>query len=154
MKTVLAAIMAFGAVGAVATARQDSPWDKRELGGGAVEFRLENGEDAVVILTCQPRGVGVGFEFPTPLEDTERATLRGIPGDRQNVAVARVSERVFRISSGGGRDTALRLLRDAARFFVRVAGKQATFNILGSNAIVSECLNQQDEAIGNPTRRD
>ncbi len=154
MKTFIAAVMALGAVGAVPAAGQDSPWDKRELDGGAVEFRLENDEDAVVILTCHPQGVGVGFEFPTPLEDTERATLRGIPGDRQNVAVARVGERVVSISGGRGRDIALQLLRNAARLFVRVAGEQATFSILGSNTVVSECLNQQDEAIRNPTRRE
>jgi hypothetical protein len=60
--------------------------------------------------------------------------------------VARVGERVVRITSGRGTDMALQLLRDAAHLYVRVAGERATFSILGSDSVANECLLQQDEA--------
>ncbi len=97
--------------------------------------------------------MSAGFEFPSPLEDAERATIRGIPGELQNVAVSRVSDRVVSVTSVRGLDAMLQLLRNTARLQVRVAGERAFFNIFGSNTVVSECLEGQEDAIGLPSRR-
>ncbi len=153
MKKIIATVAALGAVGTLTAAGQVPQWDRRALDGGAVEFRLQNDEGAAIILACHRQGVSAGFEFPSPLEDTERATIRGIPGELQNVAVSRVSDRVVSVTSVQGLDAMLRLLRNTARLQVRVAGERASFNIFGSNTVVSECLEGQEDAIGLPSRR-
>ena len=144
---------------AVALATAASPaaaqavWDAEELGGGSAEFRLGNDEGAAIILVCQLGGVSAGFEFPGALEATESASIRGVPGERQNVAVAPVNERVVRLSTGRGIELLLRLLRSTANLYVRAGGARATFEVFGSAPLVTQCLERQDEAIPTPTRR-
>ena len=128
-------------------------WDARELGGGGAEFRLGNGEGAAIILACQLGGVSAGFEFSEPLEATGSASVRGVPGERQNIAVAPVSDRVIRVTTGRGIEVLLRLLRTTANLFVRAGGARASFEVFGSAPLVTQCLERQDEAIPNPTRR-
>ena len=128
-------------------------WDARELSGGGAEFRLGNDEGAAIILACQLGGVSAGFEFPEPLEATGSASVRGVPGERQNIAVAPVSDRVIRVTTGRGIEVLLRLLRTTANLFVRAGGARATFEVFGSAPLVTQCLERQDEAIRDPTRR-
>ena len=144
-----AAALAAAAVPAAAQA----VWDARDIGGGDAEFRLANGEGAAIILVCQLEGVSAGFEFPDALEGAESASIRGVPGERQNIAVAPVSERVVRLTSGRGLEVLLRLLRNTANLYIRAGGERTSFEVFGSAPVVSQCLERQDEAIRNPTRR-
>ncbi len=142
MMRLIAAVAVLGTVGTVPAAAQ-AQWDESRLESGTVEFRLRNDDGAAIVLGCRVNGVYTGFEFPEPLEDTERATLRGIPGDRQNVAVARVNERAFRVT-GRGIDETLRLLRTSSRLNVRLAGESADFEVFGSRSTVLGCLARQE----------
>ncbi len=153
MKRIIAAIAAVGAVGTSLAAGQGTQWDEIELDGGGMEFRLGNDEGASIILGCHTQGVFAGFEFPEPLKNAEQASVRGVPGDRQNVAVAQVSDKVVRVSTGDGIEVTLRLLRNAASFYVRVAGFSETFNTSGSGHVVRRCIERQEDGIGLPTRR-
>ena len=67
--------------------------------------------------------------------------------------MARVSDKVVRVSTGSGIDVTLRLLRNAASFYVRVAGFSETFNTSGSGHVVRRCIERQEDGIGLPTRR-
>ena len=136
---VAAAIAVLGMVPVAGQAR----WDESRLESGTIEFRLRNDDGVAIVLGCRVNGVYAGFEFPEPLRDTERATLRGIPGDRQNVAVARVNDRAFRVT-GRGIDETLRLLRTSARLNVRLAGESADFDVVGSQSTVLGCLARQE----------
>ena len=136
-----------------APAAAQAVWDARDLGGGSAEFRLGNDEGAAIILVCQLDGVSAGFEFPGVLDATRSAAIRGVPGERQNVAVAPVNDRVVRLTSGVGLETLLRLLGNTANLFVRAGGERASFEVFGSAPLVSQCLERQDEAIPDPTRR-
>ena len=138
---------------AAAPAAAQAVWDARDLGGGSAEFRLGNDEGAAIILVCQLGGVSAGFEFPGALEAAESASIRGVPGERQNVAVAPVNERVVRLTTGGGIELLLRLLRSTANLYVRAGGSRASFEVFGSAPLVTQCLERQDEAIPTPTRR-
>ncbi len=150
LKTLVAAVaLAIPAAPAAAQA----VWDSQDLGGGSAEFRLGNDEGAAIILVCQLDGVSAGFEFPVALEATRSASIRGVPGERQNVAVAAVNDRVVRLTSGRGLEVLLRLLRDTANLYVRAGGVRASFEVFGSAPVVSQCLERQDEAIPTPTRR-
>lgn len=147
MKATVAAIATFGVLataGAVPAAGQ-AQWDERDVEGGK-EFRLHNDEGGAIALRCLVRGVGGGFEFAEPIEPTQRATVRGIPGERRNVAVQLSGDRLLRIAGGQGRDFVLRLLRNSASLTVRAAGRQMSFRVFGSDAIVSQCLQQQESA--------
>jgi len=150
-------LKAMAAVVALATAASPAAaqavWDAADLGGGGAEFRLGNDEGAAIILVCQLAGVSAGFEFPGALEATESASIRGVPGERQNVAVAPVNERVVRLSTGRGIELLLRLLRSTANLYVRAGGARTTFEVFGSAPLVTQCLERQDEAIPTPTRR-
>ena len=142
MKKVIAAVVVIAAAGAAPAAQP--AWSTTELGGGSAQFQLANEDGASIILVCELRGVNAGFEFPVPVDATERATLRAVPGERQNVAVAPVSDRLFQLTGGRGVDTLLRLLRTTANLRVRLSGEQAAFAVFGSDSIVSECLQRQE----------
>ena len=148
MKTVIAAIgmsVAFGAVPAAGQAQ----WDAREIQGG-VEFQLRNDDGAAIFLACVVRGVAVGFAFARPMERTERATVRGFPGARENIAVAPVNDHIVQIVGARGVDFALGVLRTAANLSVLASGQRAHFKIFGSDAIVSQCQERQEDPTGNP----
>ena len=153
MKTTIAAVTVLGALtaGAVPAAGQ-AQWDARDLEGGGKEFQLRNDEGAVIILACQINGLGAGFAFPEPIESTQRAVVRGVPGARENVAVSPVNDRTLQIAGGRGLDFTLELLRTAARISVRAGGRSASFEVFGSNSVVSECVDQQEDRIGDPRR--
>ena len=151
MLKAIAAAAALAAAAAPAAAQ--AVWDARDLGGGSAEFRLGNDGGAAIILVCQLGGVSAGFEFPGALEATESASIRGVPGERQNVAVAPVNERVVRLTTGRGIEVLLRLLRSTANLYVRAGGARTTFEVFGSAPLVTQCLERQDEAIPTPTRR-
>ena len=148
----LAAIVAAATLATAAAAAQ-AVWDAEDLGGGSAEFRLGNDEGAAIILVCQLDGISAGFEFPGPLDPAQSASIRGVPGERQNIAVAPVNDRVVRLTSGRGLEVLLRLLRSTANLYVRAGGQRATFEVFGSTPLVSQCLQRQDEAIPAPTRR-
>ena len=151
MLKTLAAVVTLAIPAAPAAAQ--AVWDARDLGGGGAEFRLGNEEGAAIILVCQLDGVSAGFEFPGALQATESASIRGIPGERQNISVAPVNDRVVRLTSGRGIEVLLRLLGYTANLHVRAAGARASFEVFGSAPLVSQCLERQDEAIPDPTRR-
>ncbi len=150
LKTLAAAVLL--AIPAAPAAAQ-AVWDFRDLGGGGAEFRLGNDEGAAIILACQLGGVSAGFEFPEPLEVAGSASIRAVPGERQNIAVAPVSDRVVRLTSGQGLEALLRMLRTTANLYVRAGGARANFEVFGSSPLVTQCLERQDEAIRDPTRR-
>lgn len=131
------------AAGAAPTAAQPA-WTTTELGGGSAQFQLTNEDGASLILVCELRGVNGGFEFPAPVDATERATLRAVPGERQNVAVTPINDRLFQLTGGRGVDTFLRLLRTTASLRVSLSGERAAFQVFGSDSIVSECLQRQE----------
>lgn len=151
MSRCIAALLAIAVSAAPAAAQ--AVWDARDIGGGGAEFRLGNDEGAAIILACQLGGVSAGFEFPEPLEVTGSASVRGVPGERQNIAVAPVSDRVIRVTTGRGIEVLLRLLGTTANLFVRAGGARANFEVFGSAPLVTQCLERQDEAIRDPTRR-
>ena len=151
MSRCIAALLAIAVSAAPAAAQ--AVWDERDIGGGGAEFRLGNDEGAAIILACQLGGVSAGFEFPEPLEVTGSASVRGVPGERQNIAVAPVSERVVRVTTGRGIEVLLRLLRTTANLYVRAGGARSHFEVFGSAPLVTQCLERQDEAIRDPTRR-
>ena len=137
----------------VSPAAAQAVWDARELDGGGAEFRLGNDEGAAIILACQFGGVSAGFEFPRPLAAAASAQVRGVPGERHNVAVAPVNDRVIRVSTGRGVEVLLALLQNTANLFVRAGGARTSFEVFGSAPLVSQCIERQDEAIRDPTRR-
>ena len=143
MRKTVAAVVMLVAAGAAPAAAQPA-WSTTELGGGSAQFQLANDEGASIILVCELRGVNGGFEFPAPVDATERATLRAVPGERQNVAVTPVSDRLFQLTGGRGVDTLLRLLRTTANLYVRLSGEEAAFQVFGSDSVVSECLQRQE----------
>ena len=141
-------------VAAAATPAAQAVWDAEDLGGGSAEFRLGNyDEGAAIILVCQRVGVSAGFEFPRSVDPAESASIRGVPGgERQNVTVAPVNDRVVRLTSGRGIEVLLRLLRDTPNLSVRAGGARASFKVFGSAPVVRECLERQDEALRAPGR--
>ena len=143
MRKTIVAVVVLVAAGAAPAAAQPA-WSTTELGGGSAQFQLANDEGASIILVCELRGVNGGFEFSAPVDATERATLRAVPGERQNVAVTPVSDRLFQLTGGRGVDTLLRLLRTTANLYVRLSGEEAAFQVFGSDSIVSECLERQE----------
>ena len=143
MRKTVAAVVMLVAAGAAPAAAQPA-WSTTDLGGGSAQFQLANDEGASIILVCELRGVNGGFEFPAPVDATERATLRAVPGERQNVAVTPVSDRLFQLTGGRGVDTLLRLLRTTANLYVRLSGEEAAFQVFGSDSVVSECLQRQE----------
>ena len=143
MRNIVATALLLFAAGAASAAAQPA-WTTTELGGGSAQFQLANEDGASLILVCELRGVNAGFEFPAPVDPTERATLRAVPGERQNVAVAPVNDRLFQLTGGRAVDTLLRLLRTTASLRVSLSGERAAFQVFGSDSIVSECLQRQE----------
>ncbi len=143
MRNIVATALLLLAAGAASAAAQPA-WTTTELDGGGAQFQLTNDDGASLILVCELRGVNGGFEFPAPVDATERATLRAVPGERQNVAVTPISDRLFQLTGGRGVDTFLRLLRTTANLRVSLSGERAAFQVFGSDSIVSECLQRQE----------
>lgn len=142
MTKIIAAVVVF--VATAAPAAGQPAWSTTDLGGGSAQFQLANDEGASIVLVCGLRGVNGGFEFPAPVDATERATLRAVPGERQNVAVTAVNERLYQLTGGRGIDTLLHMLRTTANLTVRLGGERATFEVFGSDSTVSECLQRQE----------
>ena len=140
LKTLAAALaLAFPAAPEAAQA----VWDAEELGAGHWEFRLGNAEGAAIILDCRIDGVTAAFEFPEAVDATEGATVRGVPGGRQNIALSSVDDRVVRLTTTRGLEALLRVLWNSATVNVRVGGARASFEVFGSVPVVSECLERQ-----------
>ena len=151
-RIIAAALLA--AVPAVAAAQ--AAWQTTDLGGGEAEYRLSNGEGASLLLRCERGVVSAGFEFPGPVNATGRAFLRAIPGERRNVAVKPVGERLLQLTGGGGLDAFLRLLSlsTTANLQVRAGGEQASFTVFGSDLIREAFWGQvSGGATGRPTPR-
>ena len=142
--TAMAVLGVLATVAAVPAAGQQERWEAIELPvDGGREFRLRNDEGAAIILQCLRQAVGAGFEFAEPIEQTtQRVTVRGVPGQQRNIAVQAVTDRVFRIASGRGRDFLLRMLSGAASISVRASGQRVGFQVFGSDTIVSQCVLQ------------
>lgn len=153
MQRLIVIVAALGTMLAVPSATQAQRWDEQTLVAGAVELRLRNDEGAAIILGCHSEGIAVGFELPEPLGSAAQASVRGIPGGQQNIAVTQVSDHLVRVTSGSGLEVMLRMLRNSARLYLRVGGRTASFNIAGSAHIVGRCIEAQDEPIRDPTRR-
>ena len=144
MRNSIAVVVALVAAGTAPAAAQPA-WSTTELGGGSAQFQLANEDGASIILVCELRGVNAGFEFPAPVDATERATLRAVPGERQNVAVAPVSDRLFQVTrAAGGSIRSCGCCARPANLYVRLSGEQAAFAVFGSDSIVSECLQRQE----------
>ena len=139
-------------VGAVPAAAQQDLWEVRSLEGGGKEFQLFNGEGAAIILACRLQGMGAGFEFVEPIEPTQRAMVRGIPGARQNIAVEPVSPYTVQVTGGRGLDFTLAMLRRASSLYVRASGESASFAVFGSAAIVEQCLEQMEDRAAGMSR--
>ena len=154
MKTTIMAMAVIGALATVgaAPAAGQPRWDSRDLAGGGKEFQLGNDDGAVIILACLVNGQAAAFGFPEPIEPTERAIVRGIPGGRENVVVTPINDRVLQIAGGRGLDFTFDLLREATSISVRASGESTVFEVFGSNSIISECLNQEEDRIGQPRR--
>lgn len=155
MKTTVAAVgvlgllMAFGAAPAAGQAQ----WASMDVQGGGRQFQLNNEDGSAIVLLCLVNGQAVGFQFPEPMESTERATVRGTPGGRENVQVAQVNDRLLQVAGARGRDFTLDLLQSSSRLSIRASGQDAEFEIFGSESIVRECIELQEELIGDPRRR-
>lgn len=156
MRVTIASIAVLGVVATVAAvpaAGQQDRWDARDLavegGARAKEFRLlSDSGGSMLILQCLNQAVGAGFEFAEPIEPTQRITVRGVPGPQRNIAVQPVGDRALRVASGRGRDFLLRMLSGAASVSVRASGQRLWFQVFGSDTIVSECIQQQDNGVG------
>lgn len=156
MRVNIAAMAVLGVlatVAAVPVAGQQDRWDARDLavegGAKAKEFRLRSdGGGSAIILQCLNQAVGAGFEFAEPIEPTQRITVRGVPGPQRNIAVQPVGDRALRIASGRGRDFLLRMISGAASVSVRASGQRLWFQVFGSDTIVSQCIQQQDNGVG------
>ena len=125
-------------------------WSSRELDNGGTEFRLRNDEGASIILVCAPQGAVGGFEFPEPVEASNHVSVRGIPGERQNVRVSLLGDRILQLVGGRGFDWTLSMLSRTATLFVRGGGGRATFDVFGSVATVNQCLGNVEAAAGGP----
>ena len=156
MRVTIAAMAVLGVLATVAAVRaagQQDRWDARDLavedGARAKEFRLRSDSGgSALILQCMNQAVGAGFEFAEPIEPTQRITVRGIPGPQRNIAVQPVGDRALRIASGRGRDFLLRMLSGAASVSVRASGQRLWFQVFGSDTVVSQCIQQQDNGVG------
>jgi len=149
----MAVLVVLATVAAVPAAGQQDRWDARDLavesGAKAKEFRLRSDSGgSALILQCLNQAVGAGFEFAEPIEPTQRITVRGVPGPQRNIAVEPVGDRALRIASGRGRDFLLRMISGAASVSVRASGQRLWFQVFGSDTIVSQCIQQQDNGVG------
>ena len=156
MRVNIAAIAVLGVVATVAAvpaAGQQDQWDARDLavegGARAKEFRLlSDSGGSMLILQCLNQAVGAGFAFAESIEPTQRVTVRGVPGPQRNIAVQPIGDRALRIASGRGRDFLLRMLGGSSSVSVHASGKRVRFQVFGSDTIVSQCIQQQDNGVG------
>ena len=149
---VLAVVGVLATTGAVSAVGQQDRWQVRDLEGGGKEFQLLNDEGAVLILACRLQGMGAGFEFVEPIEPTQRAMVRGIPGARQNIAVQPVSPYTVQVAGGRSLDFTLAMLRSASSLYVRASGESASFAVFGSATIVEQCVEQMEDRAAGMSR--
>ena len=143
--TALALLGAIATLGAVPAAGQ-APWVETDVEGGK-EFRLFTGAGDAIFLQCLTRGTGAALQFAQPVNSVRGVTMRGVPGGQRNIAVRWQSGGYFlAIASGPGRDFMFRMLRNANILTVRAADRELSFDVFGSDQIVSQCLQQQEAA--------
>lgn len=155
MRPAIAALAVLGVLataGAVPAAAQQDRWEARNLEGGGKEFLLFNDEGAAIILACRLQGMGAGFAFAEPLDPTNRAVVRGIPGARQNVVVDPVSDHTVQVAGGRGLDFTMAMLRTASSLYVRASGQASTFAVFGSAPIVEQCVEQMEDRAAGMSR--
>ena len=147
MRKVIAVVAVL--VAAAATPAAQAVWNAEDLRGGGAELRLGDDEGAGIILVCDRFGVSARFEFPRSLDPAESASIRGFPGgERQNVPVAPVNDRVVRLTNGRGIEVLLRLLLHTPHLYVRAGGARVSFEVFGSAPVVRDCLKRQDQEEG------
>ena len=155
MKPAISALAVLGvlaAAGAVPAAGQQDRWQSRNLEGGGKEFLLFNDDGAAIILACRLQGMGAGFAFAEPVDPTDRAVVRGIPGARQNVVVDPVSNHTVQVAGGRGLDFTMAMLRTASSLYVRASGQASTFAVFGSAPIVEQCVEQMEDRAAGMSR--
>ncbi|MYH27688.1 MAG: hypothetical protein F4X11_25915 [Acidobacteria bacterium] len=155
MRPAIAALAVFGVLataGAVPAVGQQDRWQVRDLEGGGKEFQLPNDEGAVIILACRLQGMGAGFEFVEPIEPTQRAMVRGIPGARENIVVEPVNPYTVQVAGGRSLDFTLAMLRSASSIYVRASGEAASFAVFGSATIVEQCVEQMEDRTAGMSR--
>ncbi len=143
--TAFALLGLLATLGAVPAAGQTA-WVENDVEGGK-EFRLFTPAGDAIFLQCLTRGTGAALQFAQPVGSVRGVTMRGVPGGQRNVAVRWQAGGYFlAIASGSGRDFMFRMLRNAASLTVRVEDRELSFNVFGSDQIVSLCLQQQEAA--------
>lgn len=155
MRPAIAALAVFGVLataGAMPAVGQQDRWQVRDLEGGGKEFQLPNDEGAVIILACRLQGMGAGFEFVEPIEPTQRAMVRGIPGARENIVVEPVNPYTVQVAGGRSLDFTLAMLRSASSIYVRASGEAASFAVFGSATIVEQCVEQMEDRTAGMSR--
>ena len=148
-----AAVLGVLAMLGAAPAAGQAQWASMDVQGGGRQFQLNNEDGSAIVLLCLVNGQAVAFQFPEPVESTDRATVRGTPGGRENVQVAQVSEQLLQVVGARGRDFTLDLLQSSSRLSVRASGQNAEFEIFGSESTVRECIQLQESLIGDPRRQ-
>ena len=148
----LAVLGVLATAGAVPAAGQQDRWESRNLEGGGKEFLLFNDDGAAIILACRLQGMGAGFAFAEPVDPTDRAVVRGIPGARQNVVVDPVSNHTVQVAGGRGLDFTMAMLRTASSLYVRASGQASTFAVFGSATIVEQCMEQMEDRAAGMSR--
>ncbi|MBM63717.1 MAG: hypothetical protein CL484_12295 [Acidobacteria bacterium] len=154
MKMMIAAFPVFVAllvVGVTPVAAQPQ-WSTQEFPNGQTEFRLRNDNGDSILLVCASQGLVAGFEFAEAIEPTDRAGVRGIPGERQNVSVSAVGDRILQLNGGRGLDFTLNTLRESATLELRAGDTRASFEVFGSASTVAECIEQLEDATQAPGR--
>lgn len=151
MKRTMAAIVAWALATLVAgPAAGQAVWEESAHAGG-MEFQLRNDQGAAIVLQCLAHGIGVGVAFAESLEAPVRMSVRAIPGERENFAVTPVAANVLQIDGSRGLDFLLNNLRTVSRIAVRVSGRQASFDVFGSESVVQQCLLQQEDVFRGPS---
>ena len=142
---VLALLVVLAAAFAAPAAGQ-AQWNETDVQGGK-EFRLVNDAGATILLQCRTVGVGMGLQYSQAQGAARRVTVRGVPGEQRNIAVRAVGGGyLLQIASASGRDFIFRMLRSAASLSVTVEDRRDSFEVFGSDSIVSQCLQQQEGA--------
>lgn len=155
---VLAGFFVFGALATFAgdSSAAQAQWDERAVEDG-VEYRLLNDEGAEIVLLCTDQEMRTRFVFAEPIESAAGALLIGeaasvesgshrSPHVRRSFPVAQLDTRTVEVVRGRGLNFTLRLLGAAARVHVRSAGGRASFEVSGSNSILSQCAGAEEMA--------
>ena len=148
---VLAGFFVFGALVTFAgdSGAAHAQWNERAVQGG-VEFRLLNDQGAAIVLLCTEQEMRVGFVFAEPIESAAGALLYGetasvesgshlSPHVRQSFPVAQLDAQTVQVVSGRGLDFTLRLLGAATRVHLRSGGGRTSFEVSGSDSILTQC---------------